>query len=54
MRNLSNKYGKTLLDIATNARLDDAKSASEKVVHITAEATGKLIAEKNCETKAFN
>ena len=54
MRNLSNTHGKRLLDIATNARLDDAKSASKKVVHITAEATGELIAEKNCETKACN
>ena len=49
---------KKLQDIATNARLDDAKSAFKKVVHITAEATGKLkankIAEKNCETKACN
>ena len=43
-KNLSDKYGKKLLDIATKTRLVvAAKTASKKVVHKTAEATGELI-----------
>ena len=37
-RNLSNKYGKQLMDTATKAGLDALKTASEKVIHKTAEA----------------
>ena len=54
-RNLSNKYGKQLLDIATKTGLYAAKTASKKVAHKTAEAIGELIAnkiaEENYETK---
>ena len=32
-KNQSNKYGKSLLDNATNNGLDAAKTASKKVVH---------------------
>ena len=32
-RNLSSKYGKQLLDIATKTRLDALKTASSKVVN---------------------
>ena len=54
-RNLSNKYGKQLLDTATKTGLYAAKTASKKVVYKTAEAIGELIAnkiaEENYETK---
>ena len=39
-RNLSNKYGKQLLDAAAKTGLDTLKTASEKVIHKAAEATG--------------
>ena len=41
-RNCSNKYRKQLLD----TRLDALKTASKKVVHKAAEATGELIGNK--------
>ena len=54
-RNLSNKYGKQLLDTAAKTGLYAAKTTSKKVVHKTAEAIGELIAnkiaEENYETK---
>ena len=40
--NVSNKYGKQLLDTATNTRLN----ASKKVIHKTAKATGEFIRNK--------
>ena len=48
-RNLSNKYGKQLLDNATITGVDAAKPASKKVVHKTAETTGELIGNKVAE-----
>ena len=47
-RNLSYKYGKKLLNTVTNTGRDAAKTASKKVVHKTAEATGELIGKDNC------
>ena len=41
-RNLSNKYGKKLLDTVTKKRLDALKTASKKVVRKAAEATEKF------------
>ena len=49
-RYLSNKYGKKLLDATTKSGLDPAESASEKVVHKTAEAAGELIGNKIAES----
>ena len=40
--NLSNKYWQQLLDTAMKTGLYAAKTAFKKVVHKTAEATGKL------------
>ena len=45
-RKFSNKYGKKLMDTATKARMDEAKTASRRVVQKTAEATGDLIGNK--------
>ena len=45
-RKYGDKYGKNLLDIATKAGIDEAKSASKRVVQKTAEATGDLIGNK--------
>ena len=42
-RNISDKYGKTLLDAATETRVNAAEPASKKKVHKTAEATGEQI-----------
>ena len=53
-RNLSNKYGKQLLDNATITGVDAAKPASKKVVHKTAETTGELIGNKIAEKKLGN
>ena len=44
--NLSNKYGKQLLDTATKTGLDALKTASKKLVHKAAEATGEFIGNK--------
>ena len=40
------KYGKKLMDTATKTWIDAAKTASERVVQKTAEATGSLIRNK--------
>ena len=48
-RNLSDKYKKKILDIATKTELDFAKTASKKVVHKTAEGRGELIGSKIAE-----
>ena len=45
--NLPHKYGK-ILNTVTNTGQDVAKTASKKVVHKTAEATGELIGKDNC------
>ena len=43
-RNLADKYGENIIGYCHKiTRLDAAKSASRKVVHKTAEATGELI-----------
>ena len=42
-RNLSDKYKEKVLDIATKTGLDAAATASEKVVHQTAEVIVELI-----------
>ena len=42
-RNVSNKYWNKLLDTATKTGLDTQKTASRKLVHKTAEATGEFI-----------
>ena len=43
LRKLGDKYGKNLMDIATETGMDAAKTASKRVVQKTAEATGDLI-----------
>ena len=48
-RNLSNKYGKILLDTATKARPDVVKTAFRKVVYKTVEATRELTENKIAE-----
>ena len=45
-RNLSNKYGKQILDTAAKTGLDDLETASKKVVHKAAEATGEFMGNK--------
>ena len=45
-RNLSNKYGKRLLDTATKTGLDAVKPGSKKVIQKAAEETGELIGNK--------
>ena len=40
------KYGKKLMNTATKTGIDAAKSASKRVVQITAESTGDLIENK--------
>ena len=45
-RNLSDKYGKKLLDTATNTGTDALKTASRKVVHKTAEGTSEFTGNK--------
>ena len=46
VRSLCNKYGKQLLDTAAKTGLDALKTASQKVVHKAAEATGDFIGNK--------
>ena len=41
-RNPLNKYGKQLLDTAAKAGLDALKTATKKVLHEAAEATGEF------------
>ena len=45
-RKFGDKYGKKLMDAATKTGLDAAKTAFERVVQKTAEATGDLIANR--------
>ena len=45
-RKFEDKYRKKLIDSATKAEIDPAKTASKKVVQTTAEATGDLIGKK--------
>ena len=45
-RNLSDKYGKKLLNTVTKTGIDDARDSSKTVVHKTAEAIGELIGNK--------
>ena len=45
-RKCGNKYSKKLMDTATKAGMDAAKTASKRVVQKTAEATGDLIGNK--------
>ena len=47
--NLSDKYGGKVLHTATKTGLHHAKTASKKVVHKAAEATGVLIGNKITE-----
>ena len=42
-RKFGDKYGKKLMEKATKAVLDTAKTASKRVVQTTAEATGDLL-----------
>ena len=45
-KKFGNKNGKKLMDTATKTGIDDAKTASKRVVQKTAEATGDLIGNK--------
>ena len=45
-REFGSKYGKKLMDIATQTRIDAAKTASKWLVQKTVEATGGLIGKK--------
>ena len=45
-RNFGDNYGKKLMDTATKTGIEAAKTASERVVQKTAEATGGLIGNK--------
>ena len=45
-KKFGNKYGKKLMDTATKAGIDAAKSTSRKIVQKTAEATGYLFGNK--------
>ena len=45
-KNLSNKYGKKLLDSAKKPTTDAKKTASKRAIQKTAEATGDLIGSK--------
>ena len=46
VKTFGDKYGKKLVDTATNTGKTFAKTASKKVVHKTAEATGDLVSNK--------
>ena len=45
-KNLSNKYGQKLIDSAKKSKTDPIKTASERAIQKTAEATGDLIGNK--------
>ena len=45
-RNLSNKYGKQLLDTAAKTEINALKTASQKVIHEATEATGEFLGNK--------
>ena len=49
VKSFGNKYGKRLMDAATKTGIDAAKTASERVVQKTAEATGDLIGNKTAD-----
>ena len=49
MRNLSNKYQRQLLNAATKTGPDPLKTASKKVAHKAAEATGEFIGNKTAK-----
>ena len=48
-RKFGDKYGKKSIDTSTKTGIDAAKTASERVVQKTAEATGDLIGNKKAE-----
>ena len=48
-KKVGDKYGKKLMDTATKAEIDAAKTASKRVVQKTAEATGDLIGNKKAD-----
>ena len=48
-RKFGDKYGKKLMDTVTKTGIDDAKTASKRVVQKTAEATGDLIGNKKAD-----
>ena len=52
-RKFNNKYGKKLIDTSTKARIDQAETASKRVVQKTAEATGDLIGNKIADTSNY-
>ena len=45
-KNFDNKYGKKLMDTATETGIDVAKTTPKRLVQKTAEATGDLIGNK--------
>ena len=45
-RKVNNKYGKKLIDTVTKTGIDQAETASKRVVQKTAEATGDLTGDK--------
>ena len=45
-RKFDDTYGKKLMDTATKTRMDDAKTASKRVIQKIAEATRDLIGNK--------
>ena len=45
-RKFGDKFAKKLMDTATKIEIDAAETASKRVVHKTAEATGDLIGNK--------
>ena len=48
-KKFGDKYGKKLIDTATKRGIDAAKTASEKVVQKTVEATGDLIGNETAD-----
>ena len=48
-RKFGDKYGKKSIDTSAKTGIDAAKTASERVVQKTAEATGDLIGNKKAE-----
>ena len=49
VKSFANRYGKKLMDAATKTGIDAAKTASERIVQKTAEATGDLIGNKTAD-----
>ena len=50
-KKFGDKYGKKIIDTATKAGLDTAKTTSKRVVQKTAEAAGDLIGNKIADKK---